>query len=108
MGGGVLYVAVAFCTLLVIEESEGFEPRGAQGSRGACFTTAGTLIPSVALFLSGSVTLVLTWKSCHRNTTPPPHPLRPSAPHARLASSPSLSRTFAALPVPPSPSGRLC
>lgn len=48
-------VVTAFCTLLVIEESEGFEPRGEQGSQGACFMTEGTLIPSVAQFLSGSV-----------------------------------------------------
>lgn len=45
----------AFSTQMVIEESEGFEPCGAQGSQGACFMTAGTLILSVAQFLSGSV-----------------------------------------------------
>lgn len=51
----VLVAVIAFCTLLVIEESEGFEPCGAWGSQGACFMTAGTLILSVAQFLSGSV-----------------------------------------------------
>lgn len=51
----MLVAVTAFCTLLVIEESEGFEPRGAQGSQGACFMTAGTLILAVVLFLSGSV-----------------------------------------------------
>lgn len=59
-GRAVLVAVTAFCTLLVIEESEGFEPRGAQGSQGACFMTAGTLIPSVAQFLSGSVRDVST------------------------------------------------
>lgn len=54
-GRAVLVALTVFCTLLVIEESEGFEPRGAQGSQGACFMTAGTLILSVAQFLSGSV-----------------------------------------------------
>lgn len=48
-------VLTAFCTPLAIEESEGFEPRSAQGSQGACFMTAGTLIPSTAQFFSGSV-----------------------------------------------------
>lgn len=47
--------ATAFCAEMVIEESEGFEPCGAQGSQGACFMTAGTLILSDAQFLSGSV-----------------------------------------------------
>lgn len=51
----MLVAVTAFCPPLVIEESEGFEPRGAQGSQGACFMTAGTLILSVAQFLSGSV-----------------------------------------------------
>lgn len=46
---------VAFSSLLVIEESEGFEPCGARGSPGACFMTAGTLILSHSQFLSGSV-----------------------------------------------------
>ena len=56
-----MLVAVnAFCTLLVIEESKGFEPRRAQDSQGACFMTAGTLILSVAQFLSGSVEDVWT------------------------------------------------
>lgn len=54
-GSAAAAAATACCTLLVIEESEGFEPRGAQGSQGACFMTAGTLIPSVVPFLSGSV-----------------------------------------------------
>lgn len=48
-------VLTGFCAPLVIEESEGFEPCGAPGSQGACFMTAGTLILSVARFLSGSV-----------------------------------------------------
>lgn len=50
-----LVMGTAFVTLLVIEESEGFEPRGAPGSQGACFMTAGTLISSVAQLLSRSV-----------------------------------------------------
>lgn len=50
-----LVAELEFCTPLVIEESEGFEPCGARGSRGACFMTAGTLILPVAQFLSGSV-----------------------------------------------------
>lgn len=49
-----------FLPPLVIEESEGFEPRGAHSSQGACFMTAGTLIPSIAQFLSGSAGDVLT------------------------------------------------
>lgn len=54
-GWAVLVAVTAFCTLLVNEESEGFEPCGAPGSQGACFMTAGTLISSIARFLSGSV-----------------------------------------------------
>lgn len=50
-----LVAELEFCALLVIEESEGFEPCGAHGSRSACFMTAGTLILPVAQFLSGSV-----------------------------------------------------
>lgn len=51
----MLVAVTGVCTLLVIEESEGFEPCSAPGSQGACFMTAGTLILSVAQFLSGSV-----------------------------------------------------
>jgi len=51
----VLVALTVICTLLVMEESEGLEPRGAQGSQGACFMTAGALIPPIAQFLSGSV-----------------------------------------------------
>lgn len=68
----VLVMGTAFFTLLVIEESEGFEPRGAQGSQGACFMTAGTLILSIAQFLSGSVGM-FRHKS-HVKGMPPTHP----------------------------------
>lgn len=51
----VSVMGTAFFTGPVIEEFEGFEPCGAQGSQGACFMTAGTLILSITQFFSGSV-----------------------------------------------------
>lgn len=59
-GRVLLVAATPFCTQMVIEESEGFEPRGEQGSQGACFVTAGTLILPVGQFLSGSIRDVKT------------------------------------------------
>lgn len=43
-----LVALTTICALLVIESSEGFEPRGAPGSQGACFATAGVLNPPTA------------------------------------------------------------